>query len=469
MRKFVLALIICLVTAVPTFPQQTDKQHQLITQIEALLQELRTTLLPPAPPAIVLSDAAGIHTALNTPGTYKIAPGEYVGNFVFSASDVVVDASGVVFRPEIPSIPTVRITGNNVTITGLDVMNGYEGGETFTIGSNTITTMDELPRGIKLERVRLYAGERGGKRGFALHGINITLIDCEAHNYWRQGQDSQAIWINNGPGPYTVLGEFYEASGENIMVGGAKQGILSPDAIPSDITVRNAHLYKPLDWKTKPGSVKNLFELKAGRRVLVENCVLENNWKDAQAGSAILIKADNQENSTPWIETSDVVFRGNIIRNSPDSFAINIRGIHTVTPAQRVRNVVFDHNLFVGIGNGIQTGNGVDGLTLTHNTFLTVTNTFLSFYDDQIVKFPTPLVCNNNVFHEGLYSIKGSGAAAGIATLNLYAAAGYQFVGNVIERNRGYVYPEGNTLLAAGELLLLLDPVTFKYPGDAGY
>jgi hypothetical protein len=93
----------------------------------------------------------------------------------------------------------------------------------------------------------------------------------------------------------------------------------------------------------------------------------------------------------------------------------------------------------------------------------------LSFYDDQVTKFPTPLICNGNVFHEGAYSIKGSGAAAGIATLNLYAAPGYQFVGNVIERNRGYAYPEGNTLLAAGELLLLLDPVTFKYPGEAGY
>jgi hypothetical protein len=103
---------------------------------------------------------------------------------------------------------------------------------------------------------------------------------------------------------------------------------------------------------------------------------MENNWKDAQAGSAILIKADNQENSTPWIETSDVVFRGNIIRNSPDSFVINIRGIHTTTPAQRVRNVVFDHNLFVGVSNGLQTGNGVDGLTLTRNTFLTIVGTF---------------------------------------------------------------------------------------------
>lgn len=473
MRKLVLALVMSLVIAAPTFAQQTERQHQIITHIEALLQELRGTLPPPIPPAIVVSDPAGIQTALNTSGNYKIAPGEYVGNFVFSASDVTVDATDVVFRPTVPSIPTVRITGSRVKITGLTVLNGYEGGDTFNIGSNGITTLGELPRDVTLERVKLYAGNLGGKRGFGLHGVNITLKDCEAHNFWRQGQDSQAIWINNGPGPYTIDGGFFEGSGENIMVGGAKQGIMSPDAIPSDITVRNAHLYKPLEWKTKPGSVKNLFELKSGRRVLVENCVLENNWKDAQAGSAILLKSDNQEGVTPWIITEDVTFRNNIIKNSPTAWAVNMVGLHTgAARAQRTRNIVFEGNLFVGVSQGFMNGNGVDGLTIKNNTILTITGSFINAYNDGQDGFKTKLTFTGNVVHSGAYGVIGSGAGVGVPQAALYFDV-LNFSGNVIEKSASRYIDYGpgpNTLVEPGQLMSLLDSVTFKYlPGGAGY
>src|SRR5690606_32509676 len=156
------------------------------------------------------------------------------------------------------------------------------------------------------------------------------------------------------PGPYLVEGGYFEASGENIMVGGALFGIRDPRVVPSDITIRNAHLKKPLEWKgtattPKRGTVKNLFELKAGKRVLVENCVLENNWKDGQAGSAILIKADNQEGLTPWVVTRDVTLRGNVVKNSPDSYVVNIRGMHPTSPTERTANITLERNLFVGV------------------------------------------------------------------------------------------------------------------------
>ncbi len=461
---------------------------------------------------IEVRDSVAIETAFRVPGSYRILPGTYRGNFVLTADDVILDASGVRFEPQSATTATLVILGSRVRITGLVVANGAPDRDTINVGANTITTFDELPRDVTLERVTAEAGPNGGHRGFGLHGIDIKLIDCRATGFWENGRDSQAIWINNGPGPYLVDGGYFEASGENIMVGGALFGILDPNVIPSDITIRNAHLKKPLEWKggngaPKRGTVKNLFELKVGRRVLVENCVLENNWKDGQAGSAILIKADNQEGLTPWVVTRDVTFRGNVIRNSPDSYVVNIRGIHPTLPTRRTANVAFEHNLFVGVSNGIQAGEGVDGLRVERNTFLTITGTFLSFYgtgtsadaaeDESSAverdpvdrdpgrlpaerpggertagrtgQFRTPLVFTGNVLHSGAYGVKGDGKAPGVDSLEYYAEV-RAFSGNVIERGpRSIPYPAGNTIVAPGALLRLLDPQSLRYPGEAGY
>jgi hypothetical protein len=424
-----------------------------------------------SPGPAVLSDAGGIAAALRTPGHYLIAPGTYVGNFVVSGSDIFVEATGVRFVPRDRYTPALIVLGSRVTVAGLTVANGAPDRDTINVGSNSITAVAGLPHDVTLERVTAEAGASGGHRGFGLHGVNVTLVDCRATGFWEVGRDSQAIWINNGPGPYTITGGYFEGSGENLMVGGARPGILHPSGIPSDITVRGAHFFKPLAWKTRPGSVKNLFELKSGRRVLVERCLFENNWKDAQAGSAILIKADNQ-GGTPWMETSDIVFRGNTIRNSPASYAVNIRGVNPANPAVRVRNVTFEHNLFEGVTSGIQSGEGVDGLRLVRNTFLTIAGTFLGFYGGLQADgtlFRTPLTVNGNVLHEGEYGVKGDGTAPGTATLARYTTL-LGFLGNVIERgSHSYSYPAGNTLVAPGTLAAVLDPATHVYPGPAGY
>ena len=463
---------------------------------------------------IEVRDSVAIETAFRVPGRYRIVPGTYRGNFVLTADDVTVDASGVRFEPQNPNTATLVILGSRVRITGLVVANGAPDRDTINVGANTITTIEELPRDVTLEGVTAAASPNGGHRGFGLHGIDIRLINCRATGFWENGRDSQAIWINNGPGPYLVDGGYFEASGENIMVGGALFGIRDPRVIPSDIIIRNAHLKKPLEWKgtestPKRGTVKNLLELKAGRRVLVENCLLENNWKDGQAGSAILIKADNQEDLTPWVVTRDVTFRNNVIRNSPDSYVVNVRGVHPTSAARRTTNVAFEHNLFVGISNGIQSGEGVDGLRVVRNTFLTITGTFLSFYgtgdapgaagegedaadagvpagirDPQRVpgqpprrerareraeQFRTPLTFVGNVLHSGAYGVKGDGKAPGTDSLEYYAKV-LAFTGNVIERGpRNIPYPDGNTIVAPGSLIRLLDPQSLRYPGEAGY
>lgn len=59
---------------------------------------------------------------------------------------------------------------------------------------------------------------------------------------------------------------------------------------------------KPPEWKGAR-SVKNLFELKHAKRVLVEGNVFENNWADGQTGMAIVLKSTNQGGGNPWAQT----------------------------------------------------------------------------------------------------------------------------------------------------------------------
>ena len=71
-------------------------------------------------------------------------------------------------------------------------------------------------------------------------------------------------------------------------------------------------------------TVKNLFELKNARKVVVEWNTFENNWLQAQVGYAILFTARNTGRSCTWCAVEDVEFRYNIVRHS--SAAVNVLG-----------------------------------------------------------------------------------------------------------------------------------------------
>ena len=130
--------------------------------------------------------------------------------------------------------------------------------------------------------------------------------------------DSQAISGGNGSfpgGPYKIVNNFLEASGENIMFGGGPG-----PAVPADIEIRRNHLFKPLTWmQGQPGYVsgksghpfvvKNLFELKNAQRVLFEGNILEHSWGGfTQVGFAILFTPRGS-----WAPVQDITVRYNQI------------------------------------------------------------------------------------------------------------------------------------------------------------
>src|SRR6266700_6564662 len=116
----------------------------------------------------------------------------------------------------------------------------------------------------------------------------------------------------NGAGPFKIGNNYLEATGENVMFGGADPSIRN--LVPSDIEIRHNHFFKPTSWRNVWAAVKNLFELKNAQRVFVEGNVFENNWAAAQAGWAVQFTVRNQDGRAPWSTIEDVTFRKNIVR-----------------------------------------------------------------------------------------------------------------------------------------------------------
>jgi hypothetical protein len=146
--------------------------------------------------------------------------------------------------------------------------------------------VDDAPEDIELT---IQVPQHRGKTAFYINGKDVRLINCSAYDvYAPSGQDSQGVGILNAPGPVLVRGGTFEAASENIMVGGSSTGI--PDVNPTGITVEDVQLVKREEWRTAGSPpVKNLFELKSGRNVVVRRVTGSGCWKSAQSGWAIML------------------------------------------------------------------------------------------------------------------------------------------------------------------------------------
>jgi hypothetical protein len=169
------------------------------------------------------------------------------------------------------------------------------------------TAQDETTRGIAL----------GGSTDVAIVDSYFNDFHCVAVTGTCVDAQTISGGLGDNPmGPYKIVNNFLEASGENLMFGGGEATFS-----PADIEIRRNHLFKPRIWKQgsegfvggtsgKPFIVKNLFELKNGQRVLFEDNVLENVWGGfTQTGFAILLTPKNQNNQCPICKTTDVTIR----------------------------------------------------------------------------------------------------------------------------------------------------------------
>src|SRR2546426_3319654 len=179
---------------------------------------------------------------------------------------------------------------------------------------------DETARGIQL----------GGSSYVAVVDSFFTDFHCIAIT--GACTDSQAIAGGTGNipmGPYKVVNNFLEASGEDVIFGGGPATLS-----PTDIEIRRNQMFRPLNWKpdnpnfvgARDGHafiVKNNFELKNAQRVLFEGNILENTWGGfTQGGFSVLLTPKNQNNACPACRVTDVTIRYNRIIHMAGGFQI---------------------------------------------------------------------------------------------------------------------------------------------------
>jgi hypothetical protein len=443
----------------------------------------------PVPPSGTVTTAAELHAALRVAGVYTLAPGTYSGNFVMAVGGVTLigaalpDArvtpgatAGYRLIPQAPGDPTLRITASRVRVIGVWIGQGNPSRAVVEIGSDAVADPLLQPDDVTLDRIEIVAGAQGGIRGISAHTRAFTLARSRVVNFWWQGADSQAFLACNGPGPYTIVDNQLQASGENVMWGGGS--IRSAAMVPGAVLLKGNLLDKPLAWRRIlnadgsvlqagiPGSVKNSVEFKAVRGAVVEGNLIDGMWADAQPGAMIVLTPRNQYNDSPWTVVEDVVIRGNKSTNHFAGYWINIMGTDNNAPTQQTARITIEGNYTDSL-RGIQIQRGVAGwLRVSNNTMPKITSAVLAFEGNQVL---TPFTFVRNVVRAGSFGIAGQ-VSSGIAGLDYYCAPGWVVQGNVIEQpvrtSWPWQAPNTNKFIAAPETLApLLDADGHYLPG----
>lgn len=326
---------------------------------------------------------------------------------------------------------------------GLEVTTTGYSFDLIRAGDGTQNTLDALPHDIVFDRMYIHGHPTlGTKRGIALNSARTAVINCHISDCKGEGQDTQALCGWNGPGPYKIVNNYLEGSGENVMFGGANPNI--QDLVPSDIEVRNNHFFKPLSWKEghpdfagTAWCVKNLFELKNAQRVLVEGNILQNNWADCQNGFAVLITPRTQSGASLWSRVTDVTWRYNILSGSDGGYNFSGHDDQLDNPVSS--RILVEHNLAYDISNVnklYQFLNGTEHLTIRHNTSLNAGTTTSAAGDPTLF-----LTFQDNICGFGNYGVCGTGSGCGNGTINTYFP-GSTFSHNVLIGTQGG--PNGN-------------------------
>jgi hypothetical protein len=332
----------------------------------------------------------------------------------------------------------------------------YEGSSFYSLmwfGSNRERTVEEQPHHIIVDRCYIHGDpKKGSRRGVALNGRHLAVIDSYLSDFKEVGQDSQAIIGWGGAGPFKIANNHLEGAGENVMFGGGDP--LIKELVPSDIEVRGNHMVKPLRWKKQDPSyegtawtIKNIFELKNARRVLVEGNVMEYNWEESQSGFAVLFTVRNQEGTAPWSAVEDVQFVNNIIRHTGSG--INIAGHDNNRPRDQSRQtarIVLRNNLWEDVGGDRWGGKGILFQMLEGTSDVAIEgNTGLQRGYTLFALGPPHrrFVFKNNLAPHNEYGIFGNDVGVGTAALDAYFPDAV-VTGNVLAGGDSSRYPDGN-------------------------
>ena len=323
------------------------------------------------------------------------------------------------FKPALIIEPGVR----NVRLVGVEITTAFTGQTGAQYGllrvgwrENDMFTVPAA-ESIILDRSFVHGTSTGNVRdGIVSYNVkNWGIVDSYISDFHAVGDESHAIHIFTSPGPTKIANNYVEGAGINLFIGDNDVG----GYLPQDIEIVGNHLYKPWSWKPDhavyagiPWAVKNLFEIKAAQRVLVDGNIMENVWTGAQHGQAVVITPRGGQ-------IEDVTLRRNVIRNFVGGMNINSADVFLH------RVLVEDNLLYTTNGDSLIKLAGTPGtlrdILLLHNTMVAQTNSsWISFNGSREDEVNTLVVRDNLVTH-GDYGIHGNDQAIGLPAMDYYA------------------------------------------------
>ena len=328
-----------------------------------------------------------------------------------------------------PGVTNVRFVGVEIT-TAYARTDGVQYGLVRVGWKDGVTPSDPMAKHVIFDRSFIHGTTTGNVRdGIVTYNVqNFALVDSHISDIHGIGYEAHGVHVFNSPGPVHISNNYIAAAGINVFVG---DNTLDGAPPPADITIVGNHLQKPWSWKVDHPDyagnhwlVKNLLEVKAAQRVLIEGNLMENVWVDAQHGEVLVITPRGGA-------ISDVTFRNNVARNFEGGMNINSADVslHRVTVDNNIMfNMQRPDRYFIKLAG---TPGHLSDINITHNTLLAENAGGFLVFNGQNADEIQGLNFSDNIVTQGTYGILGNNQGTGFRPTDFYATD-YHFLSNVV-------------------------------------
>jgi hypothetical protein len=344
------------------------------------------TYSPSAPVVLRVRTQAGA-TYISCPDT-SLLPSQVAGTVVGKAVNRIDPSDAAVmptltclsgnqpFFEEVDGCTDYHFRGLNFTNpSNLTLSDGW-----FDLSPGTQTVLSNYPDKISIQQCLFNGGTGNILRAVNGAARRIAVFDCYATSVGSTAGDCQFFWSASGPGPYRIVNNYLSIGGtsENIMFGGSPLVGSDDTFLPSDIEVRGNVFTKPLTgYGGSGGAHKNHFEVKFGRRILLEGNVCKVHNRGGQDRSIVIKLTAQGTGGSVDVQTTDVLIRLNDISDSPGGIGVsgeedNPPGTHKTSGVEVACNLVHDLNATGGASGGVaqRFAGLIEDVDCHHNTLL---------------------------------------------------------------------------------------------------
>lgn len=237
-------------------------------------------------------------------------------------------------------------------------------------GANT----SDFPSDIVIDRCYVHGSTSWNcQRGIRINGANVAVIDSEVTDIFAEGfSDGQCFLATAGPGPYKIVNNKFiqAAEGECVMFGGG-----TALQVPTNLEIQRNWFDYPIAYHGVK-RFKNFYEMKVGRRALVQGNVFTNYRTEDVSGQyfPLVLKSTDQDSGAPLSGVADVTVRLNTFVNCSAwvvlarlPFASGAPMTRVELTCNRVPTPTSDYTALIRV-NTMQIESTIDGVRVRHNS-----------------------------------------------------------------------------------------------------